>query len=117
MLVHLIYIPMAFYRDAGVFTGDFCEKQWRSGQIEQPLNWLQVTDFYYFPLFILSPAAEQFLKIDGTGGPCTYVSVNPALPYSLVFIVTSSLVYYLIGLFIGIVVEDCKKRKLVKLSN
>ena len=117
VVAHLAFTLFAFYRDSFIFNNDsYCN--FHNGDLMSPTSLLLFTDVYFFVPAEISRTLENFLKSDGTGGPCTYISINPSLPYSLVFILISSLVYYFIGLLIGILLEkEIKIRKETKNNN
>jgi len=114
MFLHLVFVLIAFRHDNIILNGDFCTFQERSGQVEQPLPWLGISDTYFFFFAHLTPYEWNLMDIDGTGGPCTFITVNSSLPQSLVFVLVSSAVYYLIGLFIGYLFELNNRTKIKK---
>jgi hypothetical protein len=117
VLIHFAWVLLAFHRDTyiSLHPDDFCILENRN--LNMPLSWLAISDFYFFPLPFLFPFAYPFFNIDGTGGPCTFVTINSAFPYSFIFIIISSFVYFLPGLFIGIKIENFRKKRITKSIN
>jgi hypothetical protein len=117
-IIHLIFVLYAFYRDNKIFsdTESFCTMQ-TDGQVGMPFPLLMASDLYFTaPALFLTSATEElprFIKYTGTGGPCTYTTINSALPYSLLFIAISTIVYYLLGLMLGEIISRIRNPSLI----
>lgn len=110
MLIHLVFVLFAFFRDDRVFSDkDFCAVD-NDGRINKPFPLLLVSESYLVkPLFYFdSTYGSEFFVYDGTGGPCTYSTFNSKLPYSVILIVISSMVYYAGGFAVGKIISKIR---------
>lgn len=117
VVIHIVFVFFVFHRENKIFSDlDASCTMYDDEQVGMPFPMLMVSDFYL--IFIINPLQDYipfeyygtedepgFFRYSGTGGPCTFFTINSELPYSLVFIFISSVIYYLVGLIFGSLVE------------